>query len=156
MTPSPSGGPEDGDEQTDVDLTELLNELRLLWPATALIVAFLLALPFNTGYTRVSPVDNLVYVVMFLCAMTSLVLFMAPAAQHRLMGPLRDRAAFKRSANRLIVIGLVPMSAVFPLMTYFVVSDVVGRLAAAVVTGAVGMLVAGLWWIVPLRRRRRS
>ena len=75
--------------------------------------------------------------------MTSLVLFMAPAAQHRLMRPLKDRAAFKRSANRLIVIGLVPMSAVFPLMTYFVVSDVVGRLATTVVAGAVGLLVRG-------------
>jgi hypothetical protein len=47
-------------------------------------------------------------VVMFLCTMTSFVLFMAPAAQHRLMRPLKDRAAFKRSANRPIIIGLVP------------------------------------------------
>jgi hypothetical protein len=153
MTQSQSGDPDEAAERNDVDLTELLNEVRLLWPGTALIVAFLLTLPFNTGYTRVSPVDNVVYVVMFLCTMTSFVLFMAPAAQHRLMRPLKNRAAFKRSANRLIIIGLVPLSVTMPLMTYFVVSDVVGRAAAAIVAGAIGLLVAGLWWIIPVRGR---
>lgn len=76
---------------------------------------------------------------------------MAPAAQHRLMRPLKDRAAFKRSANRLIITGLVPLSVTMPLMTYFVVSDVVGRAAAAIVAGSIALMVAGLWWITPLR-----
>jgi hypothetical protein len=70
---------------------------------------------------------NAVYVVMFLCTTTSFVLFMAPAAHHRLMRRLKDRAAFKRSANRLIITGLIPLPVTMPLMTYFVVSDVVGR-----------------------------
>lgn len=41
-------------------------------------------------------------------------------------------------------------------MTYFVVSDVVGRLAAAIVSGSNGLLVIGLWWIIPLRRRNEG
>ena len=49
--------------------------------------AFCLALPFNTGAHAGRPLDNAVYVVMFLCTMTSFVRFMAPAAQHRLMRP---------------------------------------------------------------------
>lgn len=53
-----------------------------LLPGTLLLVAFLIALPFNSGYTRVSRFDNAVYVALFLCAILSLLLFAAPAAQH--------------------------------------------------------------------------
>jgi hypothetical protein len=100
--------PEQSPALPDEDLTDLLNEIRLLLPGTLLLVAFLIALPFNSGYTRVSQFDNAVYVALFLCATLSLLLFAAPAAQHRLMSPLRDRAAFKRSVNRQVIIGLMP------------------------------------------------
>jgi archaellum biogenesis protein FlaJ (TadC family) len=147
--------PEPSPAQPDEDLTDLLNEIRLLLPGTLLLVAFLIALPFNTGYTRVSKFDNAVYVAMFLCAILSLLLFAAPAAQHRLMSPLRDRAAFKRSVNRQVIIGLIPLSAAITLATYLVISDVVNTLAAAIVAGIVGLTIALLWWVVPLNRRRR-
>jgi archaellum biogenesis protein FlaJ (TadC family) len=147
--------PEPSPAQPDEDLSDLLNEIRLLLPGTLLLVAFLIALPFNTGYTRVSQFDNAVYVALFLCAILSLLLFAAPAAQHRLMSPLRDRAAFKRSVNRQVIIGLIPLSAAITLATYLVISDVVNTLAAAIVAGIVGLTIASLWWVVPLNRRRR-
>src|SRR5690348_12982554 len=50
--------PEQSPAVPDEDLTDLLNEIRLLLPGTLLLVAFLIGLPFNTGYTRVSKVDN--------------------------------------------------------------------------------------------------
>ena len=147
--------PEPSPAQPNEDLSDLLNEIRLLLPGTLLLVAFLIALPFNTGYTRVSQFDNAVYVALFLCAILSLLLFAAPAAQHRLMSPLRDRAAFKRSVNRQVIIGLIPLSAAITLATYLVISDVVNTLAAAIVAGIVGLTIASLWWVVPLNRRRR-
>ena len=147
--------PEPSPAQPDEDLTDLLNEIRLLLPGTLLLVAFLIALPFNTGYTRVSQFDNAVYVALFLCAILSLLLFAAPAAQHRLMSPLRDRAAFKRSVNRQVIIGLIPLSAAITLAAYLVISDVINTLVAAIVAGIVGLAIALLWWVIPLSRRRR-
>ena len=91
-------------DPSDDDLTDLLSEIRLLFPGTQILVAFLIILPFNSGYTRVSSLDKTVYVAMFVCAMISLLMFIAPAAQHRLMRPLRDRGAFKRSVNRQVII----------------------------------------------------
>jgi uncharacterized protein DUF6328 len=137
------------------DLTDLLNEIRLLLPGTLLLVAFLIALPFNSGYTRVSQFDNAVYVAMFLCAILSLLLFVAPAAQHRLMSPLRDRAAFKRSVNRQVIIGLIPLSAAITLASYLVISDVVGTPAAAIVASIVALAIATLWWAIPLHKRQQ-
>ena len=140
--------------QADDDLTELLGEIRLLIPSTQILVAFLIILPFNAGYSHVSRAENAVYVATFVCAMISLLIFIAPAAQHRLMRPLRNRAAFKWSANRLVVIGMIPLSLAIFLVTFFVISNVVNGLAAAIVTGIVGLTIALLWWIIPLRSRR--
>ena len=139
----------------DEDLTDLLNEICLLLPGTLLLVAFLIALPFNAGYTRVSQFDNAVYVALFLCATLSLLLFAAPAAQHRLMSPLRDRAAFKRSVNRQVIIGLMPLSAAITLAAYLVISHVLSTVAAAIVAGIVGLAIAMLWWVIPLSKRQR-
>ena len=143
-------------DPSDDDLTDLLSEIRLLFPGTQILVAFLIILPFNSGYTRVSSLDNAVYVVMFLCAMISLLMFVAPAAQHRLMRPLRDPAAFKRTVNRQVIIGLIPLSLAITLATFFVISNVVSNLAAGIVAGIVGLAIALLWWIIPLRNRRAA
>jgi O-antigen/teichoic acid export membrane protein len=150
-TPSPEESP----TQSDEDLTDLLSEIRLLLPGTQILVAFLVILPFNSGYTRVSRLDNVVYVITFICAMSSLLIFVAPAAQHRLMRPLRDRAAFKRSVNRLVIMGLIPLSISITLATFFVISDVVSDIAAAIVTGVVGLAICLLWWVIPLVKRRQ-
>ena len=71
------------------------------------------------------------------------------------MSPLRDRAAFKRSVNRQVIIGLIPLSAAITLAAYLVISDVVGALAAAIVAGIVGLAIAMLWWAIPLKKRQR-
>lgn len=147
--------PERSHALPDEDLTDLLNEIRPLLPGTLLLVAFLIALPFNSGYTRVSQLDNAVYVALFLCATLSLLLFAAPAAQHRLMSPLRGRAAFKRSVNRQVILGLMPLSAAITLAAYLVISHVLSTRAAAIVAGIVGLAIAMLWWVIPLTRRQR-
>ena len=93
-------------------------------------MAFLIILPFNSGYTRVSSLDNAVYVVMFVCAMISLLMFIAPAAQHRLMRPLRDRAAFQAVGEPPGDHRVIPLSLAITLATFFVISNVVSNLAA--------------------------
>ncbi len=148
--------PEEPHVPPDEDLTDLLSEIRLLLPGTLILVAFLIALPFNSGYTRVSRLDNGVYVALFVCAMISLLMFIAPAAQHRLMSPLHDRAAFKRFVNRQVIIGLVPLSVAITLATYLVISDVVSAPAAVLVAGIVGLAITILWWVIPLRNRGRQ
>ena len=122
--------PEQSPGTPDEDLTDLLSE-------------------------RISQFDNAVYVAMFLCAILSLLLFAAPAAQHRLMSPLTDRAAFKRLVNRQVIIGLIPLSAALILAAYLVISDVVSALAAAIVAAIVALAIGMLWWVIPLNKRWR-
>jgi hypothetical protein len=135
----------------DGDLSDLLSELRILLPGAQMLVAFLIILPFNSGFSQIQRGEKLIYLATFLCSVCSLILFAAPAAQHRLQRPLRDRVRFKETATRLIVVGLVPLSLAIILATHLVIAQVLAErwvawTAAAVVT----VLIAGIWWLGPL------
>ncbi|MGC5083434.1 DUF6328 family protein, partial [Escherichia coli] len=81
-------------------LSDLLNELRILLPAAQLLTAFLITLPFNSGFSQIVESEKWIFLATFCCSLTSLVLFAAPAVQHRLLRPLRDRSRFKTLASR--------------------------------------------------------
>jgi hypothetical protein len=138
----------------DEDLSDLLQELRVLLPGTQTLTAFLIILPFNSGFADIQQGEKYVYLATFLCSVTSLVLFAAPAAQHRLQRPLLDREAFKHRASQLVVAGLVPLSLALVLATQLVLDEVlrVPWLAWAA-AGAVALLILAIWWIVPLRTK---
>jgi hypothetical protein len=140
----------------DADLSDLLQELRILLPGAQTLTAFLIILPFSPGFALIDQAERWVYMATFLCSVSSLILFTAPAAQHRLERPLRDRVRFKETATRQIVVGLIPLSIALILSTQLVINEVGGRTvgigAAVIVAGLVGFM----WWLIPLYRRPHS
>jgi hypothetical protein len=101
-------------------------------------------------------VDN--WLATFVCSVCSLVLFSAPAAQHRLEWPLRslpERVRFKVTAARFAIASLIPFSLALPLATHLVVTEVLGATAALATTAVVAVLIGSLWWVVPLAARWR-
>ncbi len=143
-------------EAGDGDLSDMLNELRVLLPGAQTLTAFLIILPFNGGFAQIQQEEKIVYVITFLCSVTSLVLFTALAAHHRLQRPLRDREGFKNLATRLIIAGLIPLSVALVLATQLVISEVASpRWISWVLAGALALLILSLWWVTPLRRHAR-
>jgi len=143
-------------EAGDGDLADLLGELRILLPGAQTLTAFLIILPFNGGFAQIQQGEKMVYLITFMCSVTSLVLFTAPAAHHRLQRPLRDREGFKNLATRLIIAGLIPLSAALVLATQLVMSEVISpRWISWALAGALALLILVLWWIAPLRRHVR-
>ncbi len=138
----------------DGDLSDLLQELRILLPGAQVLTAFLIILPFSTGFAKIQRTEQWVYVATFACSVVSLALFTAPAAQHRLERPLRDRERFKRDATRLIILGLIPLSVAVVLATQLVVNEAIGRDVGFVVAAIVGSVIALTWWLLPLNHRR--
>jgi hypothetical protein len=141
----------------DGDLSELLEELRILLPGTTTLTAFLIILPFNSDFAEVRDEQKVVYLVTFLCAVLSLILFTAPAVHHRLQRPLRDREGFKNTATRLMILGLVPLSLTVTLATQLVISATVStRWFAWAVAGVIGGLILLLWWLMPRLTRHEQ
>lgn len=143
----------DHDEQ---DLNDLLQELRILLQGVQVLTAFLVILPFNQGFEKIEEVEKWVYLATFVCSVTGLVLFSAPAAHHRLARPLMDRIRFKNFATRMTIIGMVPSSLALVLATQLVVSEVLGNVQSIVVALIIALLIGVFWWILPLAHKEKE
>lgn len=144
------------DETQDGDLSDLLEELRVLLPGTQTLTAFLIILPFNAGFSEIRNEQKVVYIVTFLCSLVSLMLFIAPAAHHRLQRPLRDREAYKNYATRFMIAGLVPLSVTLVLAAQLVLFAVLGgRQTSWSIAAVLAILVLALWWIFPRLTRKK-
>jgi hypothetical protein len=137
-------------ERGDGDLSDLLEELRILLPGTTTLTAFLIILPFNSDFAEVREGQKIVYLITFLCSVLTLILLTAPAAHHRLQRPLRDREGFKNTATRLMLLGLIPLSVTVTLATELVVAATVSTTWVPwLIAGIVGALILMLWWLLP-------
>jgi len=146
----------DDEHMGDGDLSDLLAELRILLPGAQTLTAFLIILPFNTGFAQIRQGEQYVYVATFICALVSLILFAAPAAQHRLQRPLLDRERFKLRATRLIMAGLLFLSLSLILATQLVLDEVLHLAWLSWGTaGGVALLIGAVWWLMPLREKGR-
>ena len=144
--------------QDQVDLTEMLQELRVLIPGVQVLTGFLLILPFDQEFRSLALAEKWVYLAAFVSGITSLILLSAPAAQLRFERPLRDRARFKEYATRMTIIGLIPLSLALILTTQLIVERTLGATTAIIITACVAVLLAAVWWVWPLmglRARRR-
>ena len=151
--PGPQSGSE-GHDETELD--DMLQELRILLQGLQVLTAFLIILPFNEGFRDIDQVEKWVYMTTFLCALAGLIILSAPAAQHRLQRPLMDRVRFKNLATRMIIIGLIPSSIALVLATQLVVAQAVGLIESFVAAGLVGVLIAALWWVLPLAHTEKA
>lgn len=138
----------------DDDLNDMLQELRILLQGAQVLTAFLIILPFNQGFDKIDDFEKWIYLATFLCSVSALILFSAPAAMHRLARPLINRTLFKNFATRMIIIGLIPLSLALILSTQLVVAQVFGIWQGTVAAGVVGLLILVIWWLVPLARKK--
>jgi hypothetical protein len=150
LLPVSGGKPE---HDLDKELIELLNELRVALPGVQVLFAFLLAVPFANGWTRVSALQRDVFFLAFLCTAGSSILLIAPSAYHRLRWREGDKEQMLRISNRLAIAGTVFL-ALGMTAVVFLISDILFKGVWAAVTSAV---IAGgfawFWYGLPLSRR---
>ena len=148
--PPPTGAPHEDPHNLD----EMLQEERILLQGAQVLTAFLVILPFQPGFAKLNLSERWIYLATFVCALSSLVLFAAPAAQHRLERPLRHRVRFKVSATQTIIAGLVPLSLALILVAKLVVDEAIGNHEGTIVATVVAVVLIALWWVLPLWRKR--
>jgi Family of unknown function (DUF6328) len=139
-------------EDLDRELIELLNELRVALPGVQVLFAFLLAVPFANGWTRVTDLQRDVFFVAFIATAASSILLIAPSSYHRLRWREGDKEQMLRSSNRLAIAGTIFL-AIGMTAAVFLISDILFRAWWAALTAA---LVAGgfvwFWYGLPLSR----
>ncbi|MYM30328.1 hypothetical protein GTP58_18505 [Duganella sp. CY15W] len=143
------------DESENGDLTDLLSETRILLPGAQMLSAFLIILPFNGGFAQIDHTEKLLFLATFFFSLTSLVLLSAPAIQHRLLRPLKDRARFKHVATRQVVAGAFTLAIALVLGTELVISEVFGATVGLIMAALMASLILCAWWLLPLYLKRR-
>jgi hypothetical protein len=140
-------------EDLDRELIELLNELRVALPGVQVLFAFLLAVPFANGWTRVTEVQRDAFFVAFIATAAASILLIAPSSYHRLRWREGDKEQMLQTSNRLAIAGTAFL-ALGMTAAVFLIADILFKGTWAAVTAA---FVAGgfawFWYALPLLRR---
>jgi hypothetical protein len=143
-------------ERLDRNTIELLNELRVAGTGIQVMFAFLLVVPFQTGWKHVDSFERTVYFVTLLIVATSAFLLMAPPVQHRVLFRQGQKRFLVRTANDLALAGMSLLALGF-VGILVLLSDVVVGGAAPVIVGALAAaFVTGVWFVLPLVHRGRE
>ena len=137
-------------ERADRELIELLNELRVVLPGVTVLFAFLLAVPFAKGWTRVTSFQRDVFVVAFLSTAVSVALLTAPSSYHRLRFRHGNKERMVKIGNRLSIAGIAASAVSLEAVVVLVMDFVVSRGAAVAAAVVLFAVVALLWYGLPL------
>jgi hypothetical protein len=142
-------------ERLDRNFEELTGELRVVITGVQVLFAFLLIVPFNTGFAHVGTYERTVYFITLLLAALAAVCMIAPSAQHRLLFRHDDKRHVVFISNRIMIVGLVFLALAMCGCLLLISTKLFG-VSIGLLTLALGVLpFAALWFVMPLRRRHK-
>ena len=152
-------GPRDDEtpkERADRELIELLNELRIVLPGVTVLFAFLLAVPFANGWSKVTTFQRDVFLVAFLATGVAVAFLTAPSSYHRLHFRAGTKEHLVRTSSRLAIAGIAAFAVALEAVVLLVLDYVLSLGAVLAATVGFGLLVLTLWYGVPAVGRVRN
>jgi hypothetical protein len=143
------------EERADRNLTELLQELRVLQTGVQIIVAFLLGVAFTNRFPLLSQAQQYVYVAALMLSVMAAAVFATPVAIHRALFHLGMKPRVVEVSTRLAKAGLLLLALALDCVVFLLLDFVLGRVAAVVLTAFVALMFFGLWFVFPWALRRR-
>lgn len=151
-----TGGPQPDEspkERVDRELIELLNGLRVILPGVQVLLAFLLTVPFSSGFPRASPTERIVYFATVLLTVSATGALTMPAAYHRIRFRQGDKERMLRLSNTFAIVGLALLTVAMASVV-FLITNVLYGIGVAIPVGLAVLLVLGLsWFAIPVFRR---
>ncbi|MEU6738249.1 DUF6328 family protein [Streptosporangium sandarakinum] len=143
-------------ERVDRELGELLQGLRVAVTGVQVLFAFLLTLPFASGFHKVDSLGRWLFFIALLSAALASVCFITPAAQHRLLfrSGLKERMLHR--ANELGVAGAIGLAIAMTTSVALVAETVINAWPAALFGGAIALSSVWLWILQPIVDLYRS
>ena len=140
-------------ERLDRNLAELVGELRVVQTGVQVLFAFLLVVPFNSGFAKVTDFERGTYFVTLIATALAAACLIAPSAQHRFLFRFEDKQHLVFMANRLAIAGLVFLSIAMGGAVLFVTTKLFGEGIGWLTLALIAVPFAGLWFAYPLWRR---
>jgi hypothetical protein len=139
----------------DQEWSEFLEEHRVAMPGTQVLFAFLLVLPFQNRFEKLTDAQVDVYYAALLCAATTAILLIAPTVSHRILWREGDKETLLRWGNLTAIAGAIFLAAGMTLSVYLITDLLFGSPWPALVTTLLATAFATLWFVIPLARRAR-
>jgi glucose-6-phosphate-specific signal transduction histidine kinase len=148
--------PESPEQRQNRELIELLNELRVALPGVQVLFAFLLAVPFASGFPKLNGTQRDVFFAAFIATALSTVLLIAPSSYHRLRWRRHDKERMLVVSNALTIAGLFFLAVAITCAVYVITDFLFHRTWAALFTALVGAAFLVLWYGLPLGAAMRD
>jgi membrane-associated HD superfamily phosphohydrolase len=150
-----SGRDETEEERLDRNLSELLQELRVALPGVQVLFAFLLAVPFQQNFEKITSFQKGAYFGTLICTAIAAVMLISPSAYHRLTFRYQQKRRLIFYANRFSIVGLVFLALAMTGAIMLITDVLFGGVATALMTAAALLFFGFFWFALPLQRRFR-
>jgi len=135
------------------NMSELLQELRVVQSGVQILFAFLLTLPFTARFATVTSGQRDAYLAALLLAGAAVAFLIAPTAYHRIIFHHHDKRHLIKVSSFWALCGLVMLALAMTIVTGLVVDLLLGGAATVIATVGALVLFGTLWFAVPIHRR---
>jgi hypothetical protein len=151
---SSNGRDETDLERCDRNLTELLQEVRVVQTGIQILFGFLLTVAFQPKFKTLTGFQRADYFGTLIAAAITLIMLTAPTSWHRILFRRGDKRHLVNIANRFTVIGMATMG--FTVIgAVMLLSDIAFPTPVTVIITTITVLACSIaWYIMPLARRR--
>lgn len=152
------------DREVDTEFRTLMEGLRVVIPAVAVLFSFLLTLPLQPAFSELRGVERVAFYVAFVSAVLATVLLVAPSAHQRIRAPIsgipRHTPGDVAAATWLSISGTAAFAVAIGAATYLVSTLVFEDVSAAIVTTIVVAVTGWAWFYMPIvtfsKRKKRE
>ena len=144
------------EERADRNFSDLLEELRVAQTGVQILVAFLLTLPLQSGFPRLTPAMRHLYEATLTTAVLAAVILISPVAFHRMLFRVQLKEELVEASHRLAVLGLALLAVALVGAVTLALAAASGWGLAAAVGTAVAVTILLTWSLLPLRLRTRA
>jgi hypothetical protein len=142
-------------ETLEEEATHATDEARMLLPGVQAVLGFQLIAVFNQRFVQFSPTEQVLHLAAFLLLALAMGLIMTPAAYHRQAEQGKVTRRFVDLSSLLLTLAMTPMIAGVCIDAYLISRLILDeRTMPAVIAGFVAIVLAGLWYGLPVIGRR--
>lgn len=143
-------------QRLDRNWADLLQELRVVQTGVQLLTGFLLTLPFQVRFEKLTGFQTGTYLCTLASSVVATGLLIAPVSIHRVLFRLHARKVMVAAAHRLALAGITFLGLAVVGVVLLIFEVVHGRTFGVVAAASAALLLVLLWVVLPLVLRHRA
>jgi len=140
-------------QRWDRNFADLLQELRVAQTGVQILFAFLLTLPFSTGFEKTSQFQKDIYIIALLTAAAATAMIISPVAFHRALFRQGRKPELVRYAHKMATGGLAFMLIAMVSSVLLITDFLLSLRWAIVLTAVAAGFFLTFWAALPFARR---